>query len=234
MRRLHPAHRRCLPVALLVLALAGCGGDEQAAAGPEAADAPLPRPQRAGGSITEMPTRPGPGDVPLAGDAPAPAPTLLPADEHFGLPPLEDNPETGLVTPADPPLDAPAAAEPTAGDAVAALQAYYTAINARDFAQAYAAWSDGGRASGQTPEQFATGFADTVRVEVAPGAPGAVDAAAGSRYVEIPVSIAATHRDGSVHRYAGRYVLRRAVVDGATPEQRSWRIASAELRETPP
>lgn len=230
MRRLPTPRRCCLPVALLVLALAGCGGEEPAAAGSEAADAPLPRPQQAGGSITEMPTRPGPGDVPLAGDAPAPAPTLLPADENFGLPPLVDNPETGLAPPADPATGA----EPAAVDAVGVLQAYYAAINARDFAQAYAAWSDGGRASGQTPEQFAAGFADTVRVDVAPGTPGAVDAAAGSRYVEVPVSIAATHRDGSVHRYMGRYVLRRTVVDGATPEQRAWHIASADLRETPP
>ena len=230
MRRPPPASRRCLPVALLVLALAGCGGDEPAATNSEAADAPLPRPQQAGGSITEMPTRPGPGDVPLAGDAPAPVPTLLPADENFGLPPLEDNPETGLATPADPAT----AAEPAAVDAVGVLQAYYGAINARDFAQAYAAWSDGGRSSGQTPEQFAAGFADTARVDVAPGTPSVVDAAAGSRYIEVPVSIVATHRDGSVHRYAGRYVLRRAVVDGATPEQRAWHIASADLRETLP
>ena len=230
MRRHGSATRPLLPVALLVLAFAGCGGGDDTPSGAATAEAPLPQPRQADGSITEMPARPGPGDVPLAGDAPAPAPTLLPADEHFGLPPLEDNPETGLATPADPSGNA----EPTASDAVGVLQAYYAAINARDFAQAYAAWSDGGRSSGQTPEQFAAGFADTARVEVAPGTPGTVDAAAGSRYVEVPVSIVATHRDGGTHRYAGRYVLRRAVVDGATPEQRAWRIASAELRETAP
>ena len=227
MPRLFP---RSLPLALLALALAACGGDKDADAGTAAGEAPLPQPQQAGGSITQMPARPGPGAVPLAGDAPPAAPTLLPADEHFGLPPLEDNPETGLATTEA----ADNGAEPTASDAAAVLQAYYAAINTRDFAQAYAAWSDGGRSSGLTPEQFAAGFADTVRVEAATGTPGAVDAAAGSRYVEIPVSIVATHRDGSTHRYQGRYVLRRAMVDGATPEQRAWHIASAELRETAP
>ena len=230
MRRAGSVAHHFLPVALLVLAFAGCGDGDDAPSGATAAETPLPQPQQPDGSITEMPARPGPGDVPLAGDAPAPAPTLLPADEHFGLPPLEDNPETGLAAPIDPSTGA----EPTADDAVGVLQAYYAAINARDFAQAYAAWSDGGRSSGQTPEQFAAGFADTARVEAVPGTPGAVDAAAGSRYVEVPVSIVATHRDGSTHRYQGRYVLRRAVVDGATPEQRAWRIASAELRETVP
>lgn len=230
MRPARPPRRMLLAVALLVLSLSGCGGADDTEAGAGAADAPLPQPRAADGSITEMPARPGPGDVPLAGNAPAPAPTLLPADENFGLPPLEDNPETGLAAPTDP----SAAAEPTASDAVGVLHAYFDAINARAFPQAYAAWSDGGRSSGQTPEQFAAGFADTIRVEATPGAPGAVDAAAGSRYIEVPVSIVATHRDGSTHRYEGLYTLRRAVVDGATPEQRAWRIASAELRETPP
>ena len=226
MRR-HTPLRRLLPITLLALFLVACGGGSDAPAGTTAADAPLPQPQPAGGSITEMPTRPGPGDVPLGGQAPAPDTALLRADETFGLPPLEDNPETGLATAADP----TAGAEPGASDAVGVLQAYYAAINARDFAQAYAAWSDGGRSSGQTPEQFAAGFADTTRVEVVPGVAGAVDAAAGSRYVEIPVLVVATQRDGSTRRYEGRYVLRRAVVDGATPDQRAWHIASADLRQ---
>ena len=147
MPRLFP---RSLPLALLALALAACGGDKDADAGTAAGEAPLPQPQQAGGSITQMPARPGPGAVPLAGDAPPTAPTLLPADEHFGLPPLEDNPETGLATTEA----ADNGAEPTASDAAAVLQAYYAAINTRDFAQAYAAWSDGGRSSGLTPEQY--------------------------------------------------------------------------------
>jgi hypothetical protein len=65
-------------------------------------------------------------------------------------------------------------------------------------------------------------------------APGAIDAAAGSRFITIPVAITATRSDGSVHRFDGTYTLRRAVVDGATAEQRAWRIASADLRELQP
>ena len=53
----------------------------------------------------------------------------------------------------------------------------------------------------------------------------------GSRYIEVPVSVEATSRDGKVRRFVGAYTLRRSVVDGATPEQRAWRIASADLRE---
>ena len=91
--------------------------------------------------------------------------------------------------------------------------------------------SDGGRASGQTPEQFAAGFAQTSTVMVDIGAPGPIDAAAGSRYIEVPVSLRAQQADGSIRRYEGRYVLRAAVVDGASQAQRAWHIASADLRE---
>ena len=124
-----------------------------------------------------------------------------------------------------------AAPEPTPADAASVVSAYYAAIAAGQYPRAYALWSGGGQASGQSAQQFAGGFSDTASVSVAVGAPGRVDAAAGSRYIEIPVTVTATRTDGSVHRYAGTYTLRRAVVDGATAEQRAWRIASADLRE---
>jgi hypothetical protein len=178
----------------------------------------LPAPTNASGGVTGMPDRPGPGPVgPPVAEQPE-----VPVDEN-GNPLL---PETA-------PGDTQPTAEPTAEDAVAVLRDYYGAINSGDFGRAYALWSDGGRASGQSMQQFATGFADTTGVSVEIQPPGEVGAAAGSRYVEIPVAITATSRDGSQHRFAGKYVLRRAVVDGATPEQRQWRIGSAELQERP-
>ena len=48
------------------------------------------------------------------------------------------------------------------------------------------------------------------------------------------MALAATQDDGSQRKYVGAYTLRRAVVEGATPEQRAWRIASADLREVQP
>lgn len=249
--------RRLAPV-LLCLALAACGGEQAvapaAAAGGDPLEA-LPAPQ-AIGSVTGMPDGPGPGDVPLGGAQAAaatadgvamvvPIPGVASLD---GLPPLEDEPEAGLVA-GDPPLalagEPPAAAspatpaavdaaEPEAGEAVAVVRAYYAAIAAGQYAQAYALWSDGGRGSGQTPQQFATGFADTRAVSVQPGEPGRVEGAAGSRHVEVPVSVTTTRADGGEQRYVGAYVLRRATADGASAGQRAWRIASAELREYQP
>src|SRR3546814_16861222 len=77
---------------------------------------------------------------------------------------------------------------------------------------------------------FADGFADTAQVVATLGEPGRVDPGAGQRYIQIPVGITATTSDGSVRRSAGTYTLHRTVVDGATADQRAWRIASAALR----
>ncbi|WP_156170415.1 hypothetical protein [Luteimonas sp. FCS-9] len=219
---------------LAAIALAACGDrdagrDSAHERGTDAAG--LPQPVATGGPVTRMPGAPGPGDVPLGGEAPAPEVPDVPAV------PLEDNPETGLLpvlVPDEATVDAVPPPSPEA--AVAVVRSYYTAINALDHARAYALWSDGGRASGQTPEQFEAGFAQTSTVMVDIGTPQTADSAAGSRYVEVPVSLRAQQTDGSIRRYEGRYVLRAAVADGANEAQRAWRIASADLHEvaTPP
>ena len=109
------------------------------------------------------------------------------------------------------------------------IRRYYAAIAMRDYRRAHALWSGEGRASGQTPDEFAAGFASTARVEVHVGVPGRVEGAAGSRFVEIPVDVRAVTDAGEEQRFEGSYVLRRSVVDGATAAQRRWRIASANL-----
>jgi hypothetical protein len=113
--------------------------------------------------------------------------------------------------------------------ALAVLRAYYDAIAARDYQRAYLEWEGSGAASGKSFTEFAAGFANTASVSVSPGPPGPIEGAAGSRYVEIPVAIAATSRDGAPQRFHGSYVLRRAEVDGATPEQRRWHLYSATI-----
>jgi hypothetical protein len=229
------------PLLASLLLLSACG-DREADAGRDA-DTPtesLPAPV-ADGAVTGAPDGRAGDRTPSLGEGPA----TLPSAEELGIAnvmPVESmpmvNPETGLgVDPdGDGPLTAPpapdaGAAEPIAADAVALVRDYYAAINARDYARAYALWSDGGQASGQTPQQFADGFAGTQAVSAEIGAPGRQDAGAGQRYIEVPVALRATQADGSVRRFAGSYVLHRTVVDGASAEQRGWRIRSADLRE---
>ena len=110
------------------------------------------------------------------------------------------------------------------------LRGYYAAINARDFVTAQAAWSDGA----QMPAQLAATFADTMSVELTVGEPRPAEGAAGSVYVEVPVTVTSRRADGSVHRQAGRYTLRRSQVDGASAAQRAWRIAAVDLRDAAP
>ena len=119
------------------------------------------------------------------------------------------------------------------GAAAAVLESYYEAIGARDYARAYALWSDSGRASNQTFDAFRAGFAETRTVEAHIGTPGRIEGAAGSRYIEIPVTVRATTTGGEPQCFRGDYTLRRSEVDGATAEQRQWRIHSADLEKRP-
>jgi hypothetical protein len=121
--------------------------------------------------------------------------------------------------------------EPTVDDAVAVVRAYYNAINHRRYPDAYVLWSGRGETSGQTAESFATGFARTDSVRVDIGTPSDIGAAAGSRYITIPVRLLA-YESGSTETFAGTYTLRRSVVDGSTADQRQWRIAGADIRKS--
>ena len=136
------------------------------------------------------------------------------------------------VTHADAPREA-APAMPGAADAESVVRDYYAAINARDFAAAYARWDADGLASGQDFPHFRDGYADTESVDAVIGKAYAMDGAAGSRYIRVPVDREARQRDGSERRYRGNFTLRAAVADGASAEQRRWHLHSAEMRRLP-
>jgi len=148
--------------------------------------------------------------------------------------------ETAVVTPPLPTTStadtAPstAAAEASAQTTPAAAQQvvvdYYAAIDAGNYAKAYALWSDNGAASGQTFEHFSGGYANTRSVRAVVGDPTDEKGAAGSRYIQVPVELNAMQRDGSERRYDGRFTLRAVVADGATQEQQRWHLASAEMQ----
>jgi len=110
------------------------------------------------------------------------------------------------------------------------VRAYYRDINQRRYEDAYRLWASDGAASGKSLDAFRDGFENTATVGVELGTPGPIGAAAGSRYVEVPVRITAVATDGGRQTFSGSYTLRRSVVDGATAEQRSWRIYSAKVR----
>lgn len=235
---MHPESRRFLAPLILSVLLTACGGENDKQGHVDGvADEALPAPRAdVRGGVTGMPAKPGPGQV-----GPPSAADMLVLDEN-GNPivpdgtgvdgvPVEGASPEAATDPASASVETPLADEPTPQDAIAVVRDYYAAINGRNFDRAYALWSDAGRASGQSPQQFADGFDNTSGVSVEIMAPSRVDAAAGSRFIEVPVAFTATEQDGRERRFVGAYTLRRAVVDGATADQRAWRIASADLRE---
>lgn len=199
------------------LALTACGGDGAqpgSSAGTEGDASGLPAPATQGGSITGMPD-PRQGGGQQAAEASIDTEALPdPMAEH---------------DPADPNSAMPANNEPGADAAVKVIRDYYAAINLRNHAGAYALWRGQGQASGVSAEQFAQDFATTSGISVEIGEPGPIDPGAGQRHIDVPVSLVVRNTDGSEQRYRGKYVLQRTVVDGASDDQRAWRIASAQL-----
>ena len=119
--------------------------------------------------------------------------------------------------------------EPTADDAVDVLDAYFSAIATGDFETAYVLWSHDGEASGQAFEEFAAGFAATASVTWEVREPGRIDPGAGQRYIEIPVTVTAVTTDGETQHFEGTYVLHHTGdIEGATAEQRVWRIQPSD------
>jgi hypothetical protein len=128
-----------------------------------------------------------------------------------------------------PETTSPAAALDSPESAVSVLRAYYAAIARGNYSRAFVLWADSGAASGQTLDEFQRGYAETASVDVGIGLPGQIEGAAGSRYIGIPVELRARRVDGGEQCFRGSYTLRLSVVPGAIPEQRAWRIYSADL-----
>ena len=210
--------RVCCIALCAAFALAACGGNDNGGTAKRADGSDLealPTPENTRGSVTGMPDEPGPGQ-------PAAASTTISPDAFA----VEDMPIDDENAPDE---EGNVSGEPTTGDAVEVVQQYYASLESKDFPSAYAQWVEG--ASGQSPEQFAAGFADLAQIVVTADAPARMEGAVGNRYVEVPVAVETTSNDGKVRRFVGAYVLQRSVVDGATDAQRAWRIASADLRE---
>jgi hypothetical protein len=113
------------------------------------------------------------------------------------------------------------------------IRGYYDSINARNYRKAFELWSGKGETSNKSFEEFRDGYQDTESVDVdMTGDAGRLEGAAGSQYITIAVRLKAQMRSGEIQKFTGKYTLRRSMVDGATPEQRLWRIFSAEIKRS--
>lgn len=151
------------------------------------------------------------------------------------------------------PLDPPAPGEPgglpddrtpvsearftpdSAQGAANIVQTYYALVESGRYAEAWAFWSNGGKASGGDAQAFAAGFARYSEYHANIGAPGEIEAGAGQRYVTVPVQVYGRLKPDArpFHRLGDVTLHRTGDIDGATPEQRSWRIRAIKFRDDP-
>jgi hypothetical protein len=110
------------------------------------------------------------------------------------------------------------------------LASYYNGINRQEYQRAYGYWEN----PPNSYEEFVSGFADTASVQLIVQPPTRIEGAAGSLYVEIPAVLIALHKDGSVHTFAGCFVIRKSNLQPPDiPEEDVWHLYQAQVEETP-
>ena len=213
--RYRPQTALALP-ALLALALAGC---QRKTAEPNTADA-----LSANASNVVMI---GENDAPLAANEQV---TSAPPASGFA----SNGQATASTTASDDPIaSGTALPPPTASDAASVVGRYYAALDRGDFRAAYALWGNDGQDSHQSFADFKRGFAGTAATSVTTGTPTNGEGAAGSIYIDVPVTVSARLKDGKRQRFVGHYTLRRVNdVPGSTAEQRRWHLYDADLKAT--
>jgi len=149
-------------------------------------------------------------------DQPSPA---LPAAD---VGPVEPAP----AVPAGPPETAEAGPREAADSVV---RRYYELLGKGEFVEARGLWDRDGEASGMSPDLFETTMLKYQSLSATVGEPGEPEGAAGSIYVETPVSVRAVIR-GEPTETDGVVVLRRCNhVPGCTGDDLSWRIHEIRL-----
>lgn len=165
-------------------------------------------------------------------DAPTNA-TGAQADSFAPLDPPAPGTPGGLPDDRTPLSEAPFAPDSAQG-AANIVQTYYALIGEAKYRQAFAL-RETGAVGPKTAEDFAADFARYSEYHANVGAPGAVDAGAGQRFVTVPVQVyARLKQDGTPVYQLGTVVLHRTgEIDGATVEQRKWHIRSSALKAAP-
>jgi hypothetical protein len=162
-----------------------------------------------------------------AGNAAAPALAVPPVE-----PPAPGTPG-GLPDDRGPVSEAPFA--PTSAQGAAnVVQTYYALLESGKYRDAWNLWSDGGKASGMSAADFAASFAKYAEYHAQIGAPGRIEGAAGSLYVEVPVVVYGRLKSGEEVHMNGPVTLRRVNdVPGSTARQRQWHISASGVRPRP-
>ncbi|MBX3595880.1 MliC family protein [Sphingomonas sp.] len=215
-----------LPLPLLIAGCGGGGGPAGNAMGAAtndvataASDVGNSAPGATGGDAS------GEGAV-AATPAPTPAPASGPATPAApGTPGGLDDDRTPIGESPQP--------ETSAQGAATVVERYYALIEAGRYRQAYDLWEPG--RAGMTAAQFARSFDRYAEYHAQVGAPGRIEGAAGSRYVQVPVQPYGRLKEGNrPFNMRGSMTLRRvAEVPGSTAAQRRWHITDTSIKPRP-
>ena len=111
------------------------------------------------------------------------------------------------------------------------LQSYAALLEQGRFDEAWRLWTGDGAGSGLSRPGFEQAYSKYAEIHAEIGAPGPVEGAAGSAYVEIPVRFYGRRKDGPSFNSPGSVTLRRANdVPGSTAEQRRWHIYRIDVQ----
>jgi hypothetical protein len=165
--------------------------------------------------------------------APAEAPQNIMRAQDEPLTPPQPGTPGGLPDDRTPVSEAPFAPNSAQG-AANIVQTYYALIGEKKYAAAWRLWSGEGEANGMSVSDFAASFDKYREYHANVGAPGEIEGAAGSSYVEVPVQVYGRLKDGPPFNMAGPIALRHVNdVPGASTEQRKWHIYSSGVKPTP-
>jgi len=161
------------------------------------------------------PAAPPPEPAPAAAPAPAPTTNAAPAQA-----PAPAAPATTPETPTP-------ASEVTPDTAAGIAREYFALIGAKQYSMALALWGSSGPGKAELAKQYDKYASFDAKV----GAPGEQQGAAGSSYIEIPVTASAKLKSGEAEKLAGTIVLRRVNdVPGSSAADRHWHIYSVNLK----
>lgn len=119
----------------------------------------------------------------------------------------------------------------SAQGAAQVLQTYYALLESGRQAEAWKLWSDGSPGRAADAQAFARQFDRYADYHAQIGAPGVIEGAAGSLFIEVPVVVYGRLKSGEEVHQSGAATLRRVNdVPGSTVEQRCWRIHQIELK----
>jgi hypothetical protein len=109
------------------------------------------------------------------------------------------------------------------------VEQYAALLEQRRFAEAHRLSGD----NQQSDTAFAATFDQFATIEASVGKPGDTEGAAGSIYVNVPLTLSGTLKGGGRYSVSGPVTLRRVNnVPGSTAEQRRWHISATDLKST--